>query len=119
MKSQTKDWFDEECAIANEKKNATYKCMIQARTRNKAKDYHNLRRVEKKIFRRKKVFGEDLFKDAEHLKSVNECRAFYQKINRNWLDFKQTNFCKNVHSEILTDVQDILKRWHEYFVQPV
>ncbi|GFR26600.1 craniofacial development protein 2 [Trichonephila clavata] len=31
-RSQTMYWFDEECAIANEKKNAAYKYMIQAYT---------------------------------------------------------------------------------------
>ncbi|XP_071041941.1 uncharacterized protein [Parasteatoda tepidariorum] len=91
--------------------------MIQAHTRNTAEEYHRRRKEVKKLFRQmKRVFDEELLKDVEHLRSINECRAFYWKINRSRLDFKQTSgLCKNKFGEIISDKQDILKRWHEHF----
>ncbi|XP_071037111.1 craniofacial development protein 2-like [Parasteatoda tepidariorum] len=50
-KKQVEDWYDVDCAIANDKKNVAYKHMIQAHTRNSAEEYHRSRKGVKKLFR--------------------------------------------------------------------
>ncbi|XP_071037110.1 craniofacial development protein 2-like [Parasteatoda tepidariorum] len=116
-KKQVKYWYDIDCAIANDKNNVAYRHMIQAHRRNRAEEYHRRRKEVKKLFRQnKRVFDEELLIDVGHLKSINECRAFYRKINSSPLDFKQTSsLCRNKFGEIISDNQDILKRWHEHF----
>ncbi|XP_071040026.1 uncharacterized protein [Parasteatoda tepidariorum] len=91
--------------------------MIQAHVRNSAEEYHGCRKEVKKNFRQKKrACDEELFKDVEHLKSINECGTFYREINLNRLNFKQTSSLnKNKFGEIITDKQDILKRWYQHF----
>ncbi|XP_042911563.1 uncharacterized protein [Parasteatoda tepidariorum] len=116
-KNSNKDWFDDECAAASNTKNIAYKKMIQKNTRFNADEYRRLRREEKRIHKsKKKAFEEENLRDIESLKTINESRVFYRRINRSRMDFKQTsNLCKSKDGLILTDKQAVLSRWSEHF----
>ncbi|GFQ94107.1 putative endonuclease-reverse transcriptase [Trichonephila clavata] len=86
-------------------------------TRSSEEDYKTARRNEKRIHKAKKrLFYEELLKDAEHLKSSNESRAFYKIINNSRKDFKsRVTICRNSDGEILSNPTEISQRWVEYF----
>ncbi|GFR24754.1 putative endonuclease-reverse transcriptase [Trichonephila clavata] len=64
----------------------------------------------------KRLFYEELLKDAEHLKSSNESRVFYKIINNSRKDFKsRVTICRNSDGEILSNPTEISQRWVEYF----
>jgi hypothetical protein len=54
--------------------------------------------------------------ELEHLRNINESRAFYQKLNKSGKDFQpRTTKCKDKEGRILSGDEMILGRWVEYF----
>lgn len=54
--------------------------------------------------------------ELEHLRSSNEIRAFYQKLNKSRKDFQpRTTSCREKEGTILGSDEAILERWAKYF----
>lgn len=111
------DWFDEQCQEVTDRKNRAYKKKLQRRTRESEEMYRRMRREEKKVHKKKKRESENrVIEEIEVLRSQNETRKFYQKINKMRKEFKpKVNMCKNKQGDILNDRDDILLRWVEHF----
>jgi hypothetical protein len=84
------DWFDAECKQATTRKNLACKRMQQRNhTRKTVEEYTAARKEEKRVHKRKKkMFIEHELKELEHLRSSNESKSFYQKLNKSRKDFQ-------------------------------
>jgi len=52
----------------------------------------------------------------EHLRSNNESKPFYQKLNKSRNDFQpRTVLCRNKEGTLLNEEYDILRKWAEHF----
>jgi hypothetical protein len=52
----------------------------------------------------------------ERLRSNNENKSFYQKLNKSRKDFQpRTILCRDKEGMILSEEDDILRRWAEHF----
>ncbi|GIY32232.1 hypothetical protein CEXT_765031 [Caerostris extrusa] len=72
------------------------------------------RRNEKTIYKwKKRLFLEDLLKDTEHMREVNESRTFYKLINNSRIDFKfRITFYNNRDCRFLSDLINVSNRWN-------
>ena len=116
--SNSMSWLDDECRSATKDKSQAYKSMYQKRfTRNSIEEYKSDRRREKRIRRKKKrLYFDELFKDAKHLRGSGENRTFYKAINNSRTDFKSNiTFCMDKNESLLCNSSVIVKRWVEYF----
>lgn len=114
---RNEEWFDEECRKIIEKKNNARQKMMNVNTRNNAETYRDLRREAKKILKAKKRNAlKQKIKEIDELSKENEQRKFYAAINRMKKGFQpRINTCKDVNGEIITDNENILKRWTQHF----
>jgi hypothetical protein len=113
-----KDWFDAECEQATMSKNKAYKRMQQRnRTWKAVEEYRTARKEEKRVHKqKKKIFTEHKLEELERLRSNNESKSFYQKLNKSRKDFQpQTILCRNNEGMLLSEEDDILRRWAEHF----
>jgi hypothetical protein len=85
-----KDWFDTECEQATIIKNKAYKRMQQRNHTQKAvEEYKTARKEEKRVHKqKKKIFIERRLEELERLKSNNESKSFYRKLNKSRKDFQ-------------------------------
>ncbi|XP_054722371.1 craniofacial development protein 2-like [Uloborus diversus] len=91
-RKKDKDWYDDECAELTNKKNQAYKIMLQRNTRHNSDEYKRARKEEKRLHKlKKRTFEEENLRDIDNLKTINECRAFYRKVNRSRSDFKPSS----------------------------
>jgi hypothetical protein len=111
------DWFDAECEQATTRKNLAYKRMQQRNhTRKEVGEYRTARKEEKRVHKRKKTFIEHELKELEHLRSNNESKLFYRKLNKSRKDFQpRTILCRNKEGTLLSEEDDMLRRWAEHF----
>jgi hypothetical protein len=112
------DWFDTEFEQAMKKENLAYKRMQQRyHTRKAVEEYRTTRKEEKRTHKlKKKTFIEHELEELEHLRSHNESKAFYQKLNRSRKDFQpRTTLCRNKEGTLLSEEDEILSRWTEHF----
>ncbi|KAI5735643.1 hypothetical protein M8J77_020880 [Diaphorina citri] len=114
---RNEEWFDDECRKMIEKKNNARRKMMNVNTRNNAETYRDLRREAKKILKAKKRNAlKQKIKEIDELSKENEQRKFYAAINRMKKGFQpRINTCKDVNGEIITDNENILKRWTQHF----
>ena len=113
-----KDWFDAECKRATISKNNAYKRMQQRNHTQKAvEEYRTARSKEKRVHKqKKKIFIDCGLEELEHLRSNNENKSFYQKINKSRKDFQpRTISSRNKEGMLLSEEDDILSRWKEHF----
>jgi uncharacterized protein YhaN len=75
------------------------------------------RRKEKKMHKRKKrEYFEEQLKWIEDCNALNESRKFYKQVNRMREGFwGKITGCRNAEGEILTDGNDVINGWKEYF----
>ena len=113
-----KDWFDAECEQATISKNIAYKRMQQGNhTRKAVEEQRTARKEENRVHNQKeKIFTEHELEELECLRSSNESKSFYRKLNRNRKDFQpRTILCGNKEGMLLSEEDDILRRWAEHF----
>ncbi|PNF36727.1 hypothetical protein B7P43_G12357 [Cryptotermes secundus] len=111
-----KNWFDGECEQVTKKQ--AYKRMQQRNhTRGAVEKYREARRKEKRLHKKKKrEYDKQELIELEHLRSSNEIRAFYQKLNKSRKDFQpRTTLCRDKEGTILSSDEEILERWPQYF----
>ena len=111
-------WYDQECRDATAIKNLAYRATLQSIvTRTVKERYRELRREERRLFKRKKREAEKrVCEEMEMHMDRNEARKFFQKIKRLSDGFKTgAKSCKDAHGNMVTDAQGILKAWREHF----
>lgn len=111
------EWFDNECQIALDAKNAARTKYLQRATRATQEDYRKKRAEERRLFRRKKVQQEQvLIVCIEHLSSVKDVRGLYQTVKDVKSGYNhQPLLCKDAGGELLADEESCIARWTEYF----
>jgi len=113
-----KDWFDAECEQATISKNNAYERMQQRNhTRKVVEEYRTARSEEKRVRKqKKKTFIERGLVELECLRSNNESKSFYQKLNKSRKDFRpRIILCRNKEGTLSSEEDDILSRWAEHF----
>ena len=80
-------------------------------------EYRTARKEEKRVHKRKKkIFIEQELKELECLRNNNESKSFYKKLNKSRKDFQpRTILCRNKEGLLLSEEDDILRRWAEHF----
>jgi 2'-5' RNA ligase len=80
-------------------------------------EYRTARSEEKRVHKqKKKIFIGRVLEELERLRSNNESKSFYQKINKSRKDFKpRTILCRNKEGTLLSEEDDILRKWAEHF----
>jgi hypothetical protein len=111
------EWYDEECReIIELKRKAGLKC-LQRNTRVNKEDYSRKITAAARICRRKKreVIQRKVDEIVEH-HTKNESKKNYKIIQDVMQEFKpRVNACRDANGKILTEKEDIQRRWKEYF----
>jgi len=84
------------------------------------KQWRNIELPEEKKKRaytqKEKIFTERGLEELERLKSNNESKSFYQKLNKNRKDFQPSIIlCRDKEGMFLSEKGDILRRYTEHF----
>ena len=79
--------------------------------------YRTARSEEKRVHKQKKnIIIERGLEELECLRSNNESKSFYQKLNKSIKDFQPTTIlCRNKEGTLLSEEDDILCRCVEHF----
>ena len=79
-------------------------------------EYRTARSEEKRVHKQKKeIFIECGLEELERLRSNNESKSFYQKLNKSRKDFQpRTILCQKKEGTLLSEEGDILRRWAEH-----
>ncbi|XP_049306667.1 uncharacterized protein LOC125777006 [Bactrocera dorsalis] len=117
-KVQKNSWYDEECRVAAERKQATYLATLRSTTTRAGWDrYQELKREARRICRQKKKEAE--MREYEQLNKLADrgnARKFYEKMRRLTEGFKTGAYsCRTPKGDLVTDAQSILKLWREHF----
>jgi hypothetical protein len=80
-------------------------------------EYRTARNEEKRVHKqKKKIFIERGLEELERLRNNNESISFYRKLNKSRKDFQpRTILCRDKEGTLLSEENDILRRWTEYF----
>jgi hypothetical protein len=80
-------------------------------------EYRTARREEKRVHKqKKKIFIEHGLEEFKRLRSNNERKSFYQKLNKSRKDFQpRTKLCRDKEGMFLSEEDDILRRWAEHY----
>ena len=80
-------------------------------------EHRSIRREEKIVHKqKKKIYIERGLEELERLRSNNESKSFYKKLNKSRKDFQpRTILCPNKEGTLLSEEDDILSRWAEHF----
>ncbi|XP_049315624.1 uncharacterized protein LOC125779109 [Bactrocera dorsalis] len=117
-KVQKNSWYDEECRVAAERKQAAYLATLRSTTTRAGWDrYRELKREARRIFRQKKKEAEMReYEQLDKLADRGNARKFYEKMRRLTEGFKTGAYsCRTPQGDLATDAQSILKLWREHF----
>jgi len=92
------------------------KC-LQRNTRTNQEDYNRKRIAAARVCCRKKreAIQRKVDKTVEH-HTKNESKKYYKKIQDITQEFKpRVNACRDTNGKIMTEKEDIQRRWKEYF----
>jgi len=114
---RNEEWYDQECReIIEIKQEAKLKC-LQCNTRANQEDYSRKRIAAARVCCRKKreVIQRKVYEIVEH-HTKNESKKYYIRIQDVTQEFKpRVNVCRDASGKILTEKEDIQRRWKEYF----
>lgn len=116
-KKRNDEWFDKECELAVQKKMEARSKFLAHNTRQSLAEYKRLRSEAKKIIKSKKksAYNEQINKICDDFDSGNT-KAFYQGIRNMKNGFQpRLNNCLDTSGSVLSEEQQILCRWEEYF----
>lgn len=112
-----RDWFDEECSLAINKKNQDRMMYLGRPTRAKKAAFEQSRKEANRILRkRKRTYMNSFIMRLEEDFRENNPREAYKGVNF----FKKgyalsTTICKRKNGEFLGDREEIKERWREFF----
>ena len=110
-RQQKSTWLDEKYRQAQIEKNDAYQAILKsAENRAVCEKYHEKRREERCLFRRKKhEFVKAESEKIEMHGSRNDAGKFFQKIKRMSAGFKTgASFCKDQDANLMTDIKSSL-----------
>jgi hypothetical protein len=109
--------YDQECQeIVEAKQEARLKC-LQHNTRANQEEYNRKRIAAARVCCRKKreVLKRKVDEIIEH-HTKNESKKYYKRTQEITQEFKpRVNACRDTDGKILTEKEDIQRRWKEYF----
>ncbi|XP_049316710.1 uncharacterized protein LOC125779404 [Bactrocera dorsalis] len=117
-KVQRNSWYDEECRVAAERKQAAYHATLRSTTTRAGWDrYRELKREARRICRQKKKETEMReYEQLDKLADRGNARKFYEKMRRLTEGFKTGAYsCRTPQGDLVTDAQSILRLWREHF----
>jgi len=111
------EWWDEECKQIMTQKNEARKQYLQSKTRVCREAYETRRTEANRVCRRKKQeWLNNKIKYIEELNDKKNTRKFFKEAQ--FFNNQQSilpNCCKDKKGNILSEQQDILQRWKQYF----
>jgi hypothetical protein len=112
---RNEEWYDQECReIIEAKREVRLKC-IQRNTRANQEEYTRKRIADARVCGRKKreVLKRKVDEIVEH-HTKNESKKYYKRIQEITQEFKpRVNSCRGTEGKILTEKEDIQRRWEE------
>ncbi len=112
-------WWDNECKnVIQEKNEARRKWLrITKKTRTYLDIYHQKRlKANRTCRRKKKEWLEGKIKEINETNRKRDTRKFYKDVRRlSGLPIVMTLVCKDKDDNILSEKQQILERWQQYF----
>ena len=117
-KQATNEWFDEECRVVNEEKNALRAKVIHMKNSKATKNaYKQALARQRYLFRKKKwQLEEEASIEIERYRSIQDSRKFYKRLNDVRRPFEaQVAMCRAKNGELLTNKDQVLSRWKEHF----
>jgi hypothetical protein len=101
--------------MVNEEKNAARERVIQIKTRGVKNAYKLARTKERRLFRKKaRQLDEEALIEIERHQSIQDSRKFYKRLNDVRRQFELA-MCRAKNGELLTNKNQVLARWKEYF----
>jgi len=115
--STRNEWWDEECRQIITQKNEARRKYLQIKTRASREAYEARRTEANRVCRRKKQeWINNKIKHIEDLTDKKETRKFFKEAQFcNKQQPTLPNFCKDKRGNILSEHQDILQSWKQYF----
>ncbi|RNL66056.1 hypothetical protein D7I40_24495, partial [Citrobacter sp. MH181794] len=112
-----REWFDDECRQAIERRNDAYKAYLSRPTRVKHERFRELRRESDKICRKKKRAAvNNMLLQADEMMGVNNLRDAYRKFNTLRKGYQaRCDLCRDKRGDIVANPREIKERWREYF----
>jgi hypothetical protein len=100
-----------------EEKNAARERAIQIKTRGAKNAYKLARTKETRLFKKKaKQLDEEALIEIERHRSIQDSRKFYKRLNDVRRPFEpQVTMCQAKNGELLTNKNQVLARWKEYY----
>jgi hypothetical protein len=82
-------------------------------------EYRTAKKEEKRVHKqKKKIFTEHEHEELERLRSNDESKFFYRKLNKSRKDFQpRTILCRNKEGMLLSKEDDILRKLAEHFYE--
>lgn len=112
------DWFDRDCEVITDQKNAARKKMLEGhQTRAAAASYQHLRREEKKLHRRKKRELENqILSEAQNQSVKPNKKDLFAALGTLSKPFQHNpSICRDRNGDLVTDQAKCLERWAEHF----
>ncbi|XP_049315675.1 uncharacterized protein LOC125779126 [Bactrocera dorsalis] len=117
-KVQKNSWYDEECRVAAERKQAAFLATLRSTTTRAGWDrYRELKREARRICRQKKKEAEMReYEELDKLAGSGNARKLYEIMRRLTEGFKTGAYsCRTLKGDLVTDAQSILRLWREHF----
>ena len=112
-----KHWYDGECQKIQDTKNKARLRMLQSPSNENILSFNTLRTRARKLIRRKKreAYNRTIDNIESEARSLNS-RNFFREITNIRKGFKpQTNILKKANNDLITDPQEVLQTWKEFF----
>ena len=113
---RNEEWYDQECReIIGIKQETRLKC-LQRNTRANQEDYNRKRIAAATVCHRKK--REIIQRKVDEMWNItkNESKKYFKTIQDVTQELKpRVNACRDANGKILTEKEDIQRRWKEYF----
>lgn len=116
-KHRKKQWFDEECQEAVDKRCDAREKQLQRTSRSSTAEYSRVRRETRRLLRKKKrdFQNQKLLTLEEHYRR-NEVRKFFAAVNAEKKGYRpKLGACRDSQGTLLCDKEEIIDRWAEYF----
>ena len=116
-KKERNEWWDDECrAVILEKNKARLRC-LKRETRANNESYKQKRREAKIICKKKKKeWLNNKIKEIDNANMKNMTRKFYKDLKYyNKCPLNQIGTCKDIQGKLISDNNQILRRWEQYF----
>lgn len=118
-KRNKKPWFDHECEQMLEERIKRKKAWMNSNNMEAKERYNQANRDANKLLKRKKrLYINSLLEKAEEENTANNAKDFYRKIRYFKKGFTPRTYgVKNKEGNMLTEKQQVIERWREYFYE--